>query len=101
MRCMLVAVGFVVAAISAIQTASADPFTFGYGAEGAPGPWSGFYLGANGGKSWFDRNDQLKLTGIDNANDPPFSTFVSRTAGFHDDGSFGGGQLGYGFQRGV
>src|SRR4051812_18618131 len=99
MRNLLVGVGSVISLVSAVSVAQADPFNFG--PEGPSGPWSGFYLGANGGKSWFNGSDRLNLTGIDNANDPAFATFVSKGTGLGDDGSFAGGQLGYGFQRGI
>src|SRR4051794_29665660 len=99
MRNLLVGIGSVISLISAVSVAQADPFNFG--PDGPSGPWSGFYLGANGGKSWFNGSDQLNLPGIDNGNDPAFAIFVSKGTDFGDDGSFAGGQLGYAFQRGI
>lgn len=54
--------------------------------------WTGFYVGVNGGYGW--NNDSDNITSfIGN-----YKVFTSK--GFDSQGAFGGGQLGYNWQRG-
>jgi outer membrane immunogenic protein len=72
--------------------------------------WAGFYGGINGGYAWGDvkASDQACSTFVtveaggaanDGDESPNFSACNSKTARFHPNGGFGGGQIGYNIQR--
>jgi outer membrane immunogenic protein len=56
--------------------------------------WSGFYFGTNGGGAWTSHNGSLDLTAT------AFIFSNSASAKVSPSGAFGGGQIGYNWQRG-
>jgi outer membrane immunogenic protein len=61
----------------------------------AANTWSGFYFGTNGGGAWTSHNGGLHVTAT--AGLPPVS--ASANAKVSPSGAFGGGQIGYNWQR--
>jgi outer membrane immunogenic protein len=57
-------------------------------------PWAGFYVGVNGGYGWGSSN---KVTDVQDNQTQGTITSVSNS--FNSDGGFGGGQIGYNWQR--
>lgn len=69
-------------------------------AAAAPCAWCGFYAGVNGGGAWFD--DGAAIANETNAGVPFISGTWPGTGNFGDlrgSGGFGGGQIGYNWQR--
>jgi outer membrane immunogenic protein len=54
--------------------------------------WTGFYIGVNGGYGFNRDSDDIRYFVAG-------GTQVNRGAGFESDGAFGGGQIGYNWQR--
>ncbi len=55
--------------------------------------WTGFYAGTNSGAAWSQHNGKLSVTATDNAGT------ASSVAAESPSGGFGGGQIGYNWQR--
>jgi outer membrane immunogenic protein len=62
--------------------------------------WSGFYFGTNGGGAWTSHNGSLGVTATVAAAGPIPSASASANAKDSPSGAFGGGQIGYNWQRG-
>ena len=60
---------------------------------GAPGAWTGFYIGANAGYGWADR--KKFNADFTQAHDGPVNFNGGKFDGIDLDGGFGGGQIGY------
>jgi outer membrane immunogenic protein len=85
---------FTLTSVAALATANAadmyrapEPFAGGYKDGPVYSNWAGFYVGAHAGGAWSD----LKVTDFDEDN----NKFTNSTSG-----AFGGGTVGYNFQRG-
>jgi outer membrane immunogenic protein len=62
--------------------------------------WSGFYFGTNGGGAWTSNNGTLDLTATTITNSPLRTPAIaSASAKVSPSGAFGGGQIGYNWQR--
>ena len=70
------------------------------------GAWTGFYAGVNGGYGWSAKDSTVRATGqtqvcagnVEICTPQPVSQDGSKS--FGTDGGFGGGQIGYNYQRG-
>jgi outer membrane immunogenic protein len=85
-------IGMTALAITA-SSAYADGYAGRYqGPAYAPFSWNGFYVGGNGGYAWeADQRDEVISNNLGAS---------IKTSGFDSQGGFGGGQLGFNWQRG-
>ena len=67
----------------------------GYKDDYVPAPWAGFYVGVNGGYGW--GTPSSKVTDLEIIGG---TIIAENSANFTPAGGFGGGQIGYNWQRG-
>lgn len=67
----------------------------GYKDDYVPAPWAGFYVGVNGGYGW--GTPSSKVTDLEIIGG---TIIAENSANFTPEGGFGGGQIGYNWQRG-
>jgi outer membrane immunogenic protein len=63
-------------------------------------PWAGFYVGVNGGYGWSGTDSTVYAEAIYGLNLVNPTAATSALQSYQKNGAFGGGQIGYNFQRG-
>jgi len=105
LRLNLAAIALALASTAAIDTSQAADIFQPEGGSLKDGPvyapvntWTGFYIGGNGGYAWSDIKARLSATS-DDADGTPGSEASTLKSRFNSEGGFGGGQIGYNWQR--